>query len=105
MSFGHLDTTLPKYLTRVQRNNAHFGIMLAVHSMTMILALFLLTSLTYVWSSLTLINFGAFLGCVGCIFIILSDSLIACIMFVVTISIGESIWVPRLLDYTDKVAP
>ena len=104
MSFGHLDATLPKYITRVQGDQAHFGIMLTVHSFTMILALFFLTSLTYLYSSLTLITLGAFLGCIGCIFIILSDNLLACILFVMVISVGESIWVPRLLDYTDEVA-
>ena len=104
MSFGHLDATLPKYITRVQGDQAHFGIMLTVHSFTMILALFFLTSLTYLYSSLTLITLGAFLGCIGCIFIMLSDNLLACVLFVMVISVGESIWVPRLLDYTDDVA-
>jgi MFS family permease len=104
-SFGHLDATLPKYLTRVKGDQAHFGIMLAIHSSTMMIGLFVLTGLTYKYSSYTLIVIGSFLGSLASVFIIFSDELAAFILFVVCISIGESIWVPRLLDYTYAIAP
>lgn len=104
-SFGHLDATLPKYLTRVQGPNAHFGIMLTIHSCTMMLGLFIFTGLTYMYSSFTLMIIGALFGALGSIFIIISSELGAFVLFVVFISIGESIWVPRLLDYTYSVVP
>lgn len=104
-SFSHLDATIPKYLTRTKGNSSHFGIMLSLHSCSMIVGLLTLTFLTYHYSSLDLICFGAFLGSLGSIFIILSDSIYFFIIFVILISIGESIWVPRLLDYTFSIAP
>ena len=104
-SFGHLDATLPKYLIRTQGNNAHFGIMLSVHSISMIFGLVTLTVLTYYFESFDLICMGALLGSLGCISAIFSNDIIAFFILVIFISIGESIWVPRLLDYTFKVAP
>lgn len=104
-SFGHLDATLPKYLIRTQGNNAHFGIMLSVHSISMIFGLVTLTVLTYYFESFDLICVGALLGSLGCISTIFSSDIIAFFILVIFISIGESIWVPRLLDYTFKVAP
>ena len=104
-SFGHLDATLPKYMTRLQGNNAHFGIMLTIHSCTMMIGLFVFTSLTYMYSSYTLMILGALFGTLGSVFVIFSSDVGAFVLFVVFISIGESIWVPRLLDYTYSVAP
>lgn len=104
-SFGHLDATLPKYLTRIKGNNGHFGIMLAIHSCTMMIGLFLLTTLTFKYSSYTLIIIGAALGSVASFFIMISDEMISFVLFVICLSVGESIWVPRLLDYTYAVAP
>lgn len=104
-SFGHLDATLPKYLTRLQGNNAHFGIMLTIHSCTMMIGLFVFTGLTYLYSNYTLMVLGALFGTLGSVFIMFSSETGAFVLFVVFISIGESIWVPRLLDYTYSVAP
>lgn len=52
-SFGHLDATLPKYLIRTQGNSAHFGIMLSIHSVTMMFGLVSFTILTYYIEGLT----------------------------------------------------
>lgn len=104
-SFGHLDATLPKYMLRMEGDDAHFGIMLAVHSMNMMIGLLFLTSLTYYFSSYTLIIAGATIGSLGSIFLIFIDSMLGYTLFVLFISTGESIWVPRVLDYTYSVAP
>jgi MFS family permease len=103
--FGHLDATLPKYMVREYKDDAHFGVMLALHSVTMMIGLFSLTALTFSYSSYNLITFGAVIGVIGSLFIIIAPGWLGIIMFVVCISIGESIWVPRLLDYTYSIAP
>lgn len=103
--FGHLDATLPKYMIRVFGEKAHFGLMLAIHSITMTLGIFCFTILTYSFSSYTLIIIGAGIGSLGSGFLIFMDNLWAVTAFVIFISIGESIWVPRLLDYTFFIAP
>jgi hypothetical protein len=38
------------------------------------------------------------------LFLAFSTSLWACVMFVITLSVGESLWSPRLYDYTTSVA-
>lgn len=104
-SFGHLDATLPKYMLRMEGDDAHFGIMLAVHSMNMMVGLLFLTSLTYYFSNYTLIIVGAAIGSLGSIFLVFIDNMIGYTLFVLFISTGESIWVPRVLDYTYAIAP
>ena len=104
-SFGHLDATLPKYLIRTKGSDSHFGLMLSIHSTTMITGLLTLTVLTYHFTSYNLICIGGFFGAISSVLVILWDDTLVYILFVVLISIGESIWVPRLLDYTYTVAP
>lgn len=104
-SFGHLDATLPKYLMRTQGSTSHFGLMLSIHSCTMITGLLTLTILTYHYTSYDLICVGGLFGAISSILVIFWDNTIVYVFFVVFISIGESIWVPRLLDYTYAVAP
>ena len=79
--------------------------MLAIHSVTMIVGVFSLTTLTYSYSSYSLIIVGAAIGSLGSSLLIFSNELWAIVLFVIAISIGESIWVPRLLDYTYSIAP
>lgn len=104
-SFGHLDATLPKYMLRMEGDDAHFGMMLAVHSFNMMLGLLFLTSLTYYFKSYDLILLGAAIGSLGSIWLIFIDNMAGYTLFVLFISTGESIWVPRVLDYTYSVAP
>lgn len=103
--FGHLDATLPKYMVRVQGDKAHFGIMLTIHSITMLLGVFFLTTLTYSYGSYDLIILGGMIGAGGSSLLVFQSETWSFIIFVVAISIGESIWVPRLLDYTYSIAP
>ena len=104
-SFGHLDATLPKYMLRMEGDDAHFGMMLAIHSFNMMLGLLFLTSLTYYFQSYDLILLGAAIGSLGSIWLIFIESMAGYTLFVLFISTGESIWVPRVLDYTYAVAP
>lgn len=103
--FGHLDATLPKYMVRVMDDNAHFGVMLTIHSITMMIGVFSLTTLSFKFSSYSLIISGGLIGALGSSLLIFEDEMWAFVVFVMAISIGESIWVPRLLDYTYSIAP
>ena len=89
--FGHLDATLPKYILKTYDKKAHFGVLLMIHSLTMLLGIFSFTALTYVYSSYSLITIGAFVGGLGSIFLIISSNFLFTIFFVVAISAGESI--------------
>ncbi|OMJ95646.1 hypothetical protein SteCoe_892 [Stentor coeruleus] len=103
--FGHLDASLPKYMVRMHGEDANFGIMLTVHSITMLLGVFFLTTLAFSYTNYTLIILGALIGTLGSLPLIFNSSMGSLTVFVVCVSVGESIWVPRLLDYTFSIAP
>lgn len=103
--FGHLDASLPKYMVRIHGEDANFGIMLTVHSITMLLGVFFLTTLAFSYTNYTLITLGALIGTLGSLPLIFDSGMVSLLIFVISVSIGESIWVPRLLDYTFSIAP
>lgn len=104
--FGHLDTTFPKYIIRVTNDDtAHFGVMLAVHSVTIIVGIMAFTILTYYYTSYSLIIIGGLIGALSTSLLIFWNDYFSFVLMTIGISAGESIWVPRLLDYTYEVAP
>ena len=92
-------------MVRTVGSDAHFGYMLAIHSFTMLFGVFFLTILTYKFSSYTLIVTGGLIGSLSSVFLFFETNYFTIVVFVVLISIGESLWVSRLLDYTVEVAP
>ena len=56
-------------------NNAHFGITLAIHSITMLLGVFFLTPLAFSFSNFSLIIVGAGIGSLASGFLIIDDQL------------------------------
>lgn len=103
--FGHLDATFPKYLVRQSGGKAHFGAYLALHSVTMLVGALGFTPLAYVMSSYSLIVVGGFMGSIAPLILVFGMSSFNSVIFVIIISCGECIWIPRLLDYTLKIAP
>mmetsp|Transcript_17491 Transcript_17491/g.17425 ORF Transcript_17491/g.17425 Transcript_17491/m.17425 type:complete len:292 (+) Transcript_17491:527-1402(+) len=103
--FGHLDATFPKYLTRQEGEKAHFGAYLALHSATMLCGTIGFTPISYNFSSYSLILAGAVMGSIAPLFLAIGGSTFYFICFVLVVSAGESLWVPRLLDYTIRIAP
>ena len=103
--FGQLDASMAKYMVRTLGSDAHFGFMIAVHSVTMLLGVFLFTMLTFHYSSYSLLIVGGLVGSVSALVMLIDYSYWNIIIFIVILSIGESIWTPRLLDYTLQIAP
>lgn len=54
---------------------------------------------------LLMIHHGTYVSALSVFFLAFSTSLPACVFFVITLSIGEAIWSPRLYDYTTSIAP
>ena len=63
------------------------------------------TPLTYALSSYTLIMVGGALGSAAALVLVSGSAYFNVVLFTVLLSLGESLWVPRLLDYTFAVAP
>lgn len=103
--FTHLGTTLPLYMNRELGENAHFGAMLALHAIVMMIGVIVFTGLIYFMSNFALIWIGGFIASLSPLFLVLGGNYLTISLFVIMISIGESIWAPRMIDYTLEVAP
>lgn len=103
--FTHLGTTLPLYMTREMGDDAHFGFVMAYHSIVMMIGAVIFTSCIYYLSNFALIWIGSVLAALSPLVLLFGANYITIGVFVTLISIGESIWAPRLLDYTLELAP
>ena len=103
--FTHLGTTLPLYMTREMGNDAHFGLVMAYHSLVMMVGAILFTTCIYYLSNYALIWIGTLLAAISPLVLLFGANYFTIGIFVTFISIGESIWAPRLLDYTLDLAP
>ena len=102
--YEQLDATFPKFLLRVKGENAHFGAFLSIHSINMMIGVLAFTPLTFKISSYTLILIGGLLGSLASFMLVLGSTNLNFFAFIILLSSGESILVPRTLDYTMKVA-
>ena len=103
--FTHLGTTLPIYMTREMGDDAHFGFVMAYHSIVMMIGAVIFTSCIYYISNFALIWIGSLLAALGPLFLLFGANYITIGVFVTLVSIGESVWAPRLMDYTLELAP
>ncbi len=105
MIFRHLDGTLPKYMMREFGENTPKGAVYSINPALIIILVPIITAATSSIDPLVMIHYGTYVSAVSVFFLVLSTSLPACVLFVITLSIGEAIWSPRLYDYTTTVAP
>ena len=103
--YFHLNATLPEYMYRDIGEGAHFGYMMAGHQIVLIIATPLLTCLVNYFTSFTLLLIGSFITALSVNVFLLGSNYYTIALFVATISFGEAIYAPRLIDYTLEVAP
>ena len=103
--FNHITITLPLYMNREIEDGAHFGVMLAIHKVTMVIFIPILTGLVYFFNSYTLLMIGGFISALSVLPMLVESSYLSVIGFVVVVSVGESLYAPRLIDYTLSIAP
>lgn len=84
--------------------NTPKGRVYAINPALIIILVPIITAATTAVDPLVMIHRGTYVSALSVFFLALSTSLPACVMFVVTLSIGEAIWSPRLYDYTMSVA-
>mmetsp|Transcript_12374 Transcript_12374/g.30246 ORF Transcript_12374/g.30246 Transcript_12374/m.30246 type:complete len:668 (+) Transcript_12374:174-2177(+) len=104
MVFRHLDGTLPKYMVREFGEDTPKGMVYAINPALIIILVPIITAATTSVDPLIMIHRGTYVSALSVFFLAFSTSLPACILFVVTLSIGEAMWSPRLYDYTMSVA-
>ena len=104
MVFRHLDGTLPKYMIREFGADTPKGKVYAINPFLIILLVPIITAATTSVDPLVMIHYGTYVSALSVFFLAIWTSIPSCVLFVITLSIGEAIWSPRLYDYTMSVA-
>jgi hypothetical protein len=104
MVFRHLDGTLPKYMIREFGADAPKGLVYSINPFLIIILVPIITAATTSVEPLVMIHYGTYVSAMSVFWLAFSTSIPACVMFVVTLSIGEALWSPRLYDFTMSVA-
>eukprot|EP00929_Paragymnodinium_shiwhaense_P013506 TRINITY_DN121354_c0_g1_i1.p1 TRINITY_DN121354_c0_g1~~TRINITY_DN121354_c0_g1_i1.p1 ORF type:complete len:511 (+),score=48.24 TRINITY_DN121354_c0_g1_i1:102-1634(+) len=106
--FRHMDVTFPKYFLRTFGPDAPFEYFLAVNPICIICLAPPITILIQHLnlSYATVFTLGAFIsGCSPFFLVLDSTSQSMCLAFLVTLSVGEAVWSPKLYEYSVAVAP
>ena len=104
--YRQLDATLPRYMRRELGHSAHFGLVMLVRPIILLLAALLCTPLVLCVQSYWLIVAGATISAVSSFILFATGCHYWSILLYVTImTIGEAIWNPRLYDYAIHKAP
>lgn len=104
MVFRHLDGTLPKYMIREFGADAPKGLVYSINPFMIIILVPIITAATTAVEPLVMIHYGTYVSAASVFFLAFSTSIWACVMFVITLSVGEALWSPRLYDFTMSVA-
>jgi hypothetical protein len=103
--FRHVDATLPTYLIRCFGANYPKGIIYSINPFMIIWLTPTVAAFTSHWPHFDMIKYGGYVSALSPFFVAFSTSTWAVILFMVTLSLGEAIWSPRLYDYTMSIAP
>jgi len=107
MTFRHMDATLPKYFIRAYGPQAPFEIIVAVEPvLTMIFSpimtgLLLKYGITFDRALLI----GSFISGISVFALCVEESYAAALSFIVVLAVGESIWSPKLYEFSTMSAP
>lgn len=102
--FRHLDATMPKYLVRQFGPNAPFGLIYSINPFLIIILVPIVGLLTRKIDSFSMILAGSFVSAVSPFWLCLKQSYISVVLFMVTLSIGEAVYSPRVYEYTMEVS-
>ena len=103
--YFHLSGTLPVYMKNNIENGTHFGLVMVIHQIILLVATPLFTYLVFYLDKYTILMIGTFVTSISPLVLYFESSYLGVILFVSLISIGESIYAPRLTDYTIEIAP
>ena len=103
--YYHLEVTLPIYMYRQIEEGAHFGYMIALHELVMLVSIPPLTYLVYFFSNYSLLILGGVICSLAPFALLIEGSYLTVAIFVVGVSFGEAIHSPRLVEYTMEIAP
>lgn len=101
----HAHLTWPKYTLRVFGESFPFAEYWSINPAMIILLTPLVTALTRHRSAFQCIVWGSILSAASVFFMAAATTPAASVAFIVTLSLGEALWSPRLYEYTAVIAP
>lgn len=104
--YRQLDATLPRYMRRELGHSAHFGIVMLVHPLVLLLSALFLTPLALCMQAYWLIVLGTAISAASSFILFAAGcEYWSALLYVSVMTIGEAIWNPRLYDYALSKAP
>ena len=105
MMFQHMHFTWPKYVTRVEGDTFPVGTVWSLNSFLILFLAPLGTAITRKLKPFKVLLFGAFISSLSPFVLCFGSAMPFQIMMVVTLTIGEALWSPRLYEYNLSIAP
>ena len=103
--FQHAHQTWPKYTLREFGSTFDFAWYWSINPFMVMVFTAPMTALTRRYSAFWCIVVGACVTAASVFFMAASTSVWASVAFIITLSIGEMLWSPRLYEYTATIAP
>uniref|UniRef100_A0A7S1THG9 Major facilitator superfamily (MFS) profile domain-containing protein n=1 Tax=Compsopogon caeruleus TaxID=31354 RepID=A0A7S1THG9_9RHOD len=102
--FRHMDATLPKYMTREFGEDAPFGLIYAINPFLIIFLVPVVGLMTKGVDSFSMILYGSFISGVSPFWVCIGNFYWAIILFMVTLSVGEAVYSPRVYEYSMEIS-
>ncbi len=103
--FQHAHLTWPVYATREFGRTFPYATYWSINPLLIIFLTPLATAFTRHRSAYATIIIGTFITSFSVFFLAFSTTVTANVLFIVTLSIGEALWSPRLYEYIATIAP
>jgi MFS family permease len=103
--FQHMHFTWPTYVTRMQGDSFPVGKVWSLNSFMILFLAPLGTALTRKYKPLDVLLIGAFITSASPFVLCFGSSLPFQLAMIVTLTIGEALWSPRLYEYNLSIAP
>jgi hypothetical protein len=108
MIFGHLNATLPKWMTREYGEDTPFELFIGLNAFLIIALVSPMTHFVGILKlqTSTVLMMGAWISGLSPMCIVIdSETYAGVIAFICMFSLGESLWNPRLYQYTATIPP
>ncbi|CDF38774.1 unnamed protein product [Chondrus crispus] len=102
--FRHIDATMPKYMVRQFGPSAPFGLIYAINPFLIIFLVPIVGLVARKIDSFSMILAGSFVSAVSPFWLCFKQTYFSMVLFMVTLSIGEAVYSPRVYDYTMAVS-
>ena len=102
--YRHLEATFPKYMRREMGEHVLFGTIMAINPGIVIILVPIISPMIQNYDSFWVILVGAAITSVAPLWLVIGPSYATAVLFIATLSVGESLWSPRLYQYTMEIA-